>query len=179
MPRCFPLLFLCCALGQTLSSPAQEFPPGFVGYLEFHQGLNTSFHGRPDLFVGGLDFRPQVTVIPDHLRLGLTAGAVYTDTHLDLDIGPTAALKICTFSVSPFGTIANLQLQADYTWTTRSRQFLGGGPKLEFGQLLIIGLTVHRDFEDNAWFFQTAVGFNLFHQKRPAGPPPDPLGSHH
>lgn len=122
-----------------------------------------------------MQFRPQYTVVPDLLRIGATAGLIYSATHVDGLLGPSVALKISTFSVDPFGSIANIQVQADYWWSTRNRQYLGGGPKVELGALLMIGLTVHRDFEDNAWLFQATAGFNLFHQKRKPGPPPDPL----
>jgi hypothetical protein len=171
------LFFLCLmwALGSPAAARAQEFPKGFVGYLEFHQGLSTAFQGLPDLFVGELQFRPQYTVIADQLRLGATAGLIYTDTHVDGLIGPSIALKIATLSIPEFGSVANIQLQADYDWTTRDRQLLGGGPKVELGQIGMIGFTVHRDLQDNAWLFQTTIGYNLFHKKRPPGPPPDPL----
>lgn len=148
---------------------AQEFPrDSVVGYLELHSGLSTNFQGKiPDLYAGGLDFRPQWVIIDRSVRLGATAGLLFTDTHLDAIIGPSLAWRLFNFHIPEFGTLGNFQLQLDYYWSTRNRQFLGGGPKIEIGRMLIVGLTVHRDFTDNVWLFQTTVGFNLFHTKPP------------
>jgi hypothetical protein len=174
----FPFLYLLCMWAAPRSAQAQEFPKGWVGYLEAHQGLSTAFTGAPDLYVGGLQFRPQYTIVPNILRLGATAGLIYSNTHIDGLLGPSLSLKISDFSSALFGSIANIQLQADYWWSTRSRQYFGGGPSAELGALLTIGVTVHRDFQDNAWLFQATAGFNLFHQKRKPGTPVDPLHPH-
>jgi hypothetical protein len=165
---------LLCLGAKPLTARAQEFPRGFAGYLEAHEGLSTNFKGTPDLYVGGLQFRPQYTVVPNVLRVGATAGLIYSATHVDGLLGPSLALKLFAFQVDPFGSIANIQLQADYWWSTRGRQYLGAGPKVELGMLLMIGLTVHRDFQDNAWLFQATVGYNLLHKKK-AATPVDPL----
>ena len=169
------LFILCLLLGPLgcLLTHAQEFPSGVTGYLEAHQGVNTTLKGTPDLFVGGLQFRPQFTVIGSLLRLGGTVGVIYTDAHADGLFGASAAIKATTFTVSPFGSIANVQLQADYFRSTRNHSYLGGGPRIEIGQLLMIGLTAHRDLQANAWLFQTTLGYNLFRKKRTG--PKDPF----
>jgi hypothetical protein len=60
-------------------SRAQEFPKGWVMYLEAAQGMTTNFKSAPDLYTGSLLLNPQVTVIPSHLRLGAVAGVDYSD----------------------------------------------------------------------------------------------------
>jgi hypothetical protein len=175
LPTGYLVIFSLLCLGAIpLTVQAQEFPRGFVGYLEAHEGLVTDFRGTPDLYVGGLQFRPQYTVVPNLLRVGATVGLIYSATHLDGLAGPSLALQLFPFQVDPFGSIANIQLQADYWWSTRSRQYLGIGPKVELGMLLMIGLTVHRDFQDNAWLFQATAAYNLCHKKK-APTPVDPL----
>jgi hypothetical protein len=150
---------------------AQEFPKGWVMYLEGSQGMVTNFKSAPDVYTGSLLLTPQVTVIPDHLRLGAAAGLAFTDKKLLGLAGPQIALKLADFNAGPLGTLANVQAQVQYLWGGASERLFGGGIKAELGQLLVIGVTAHRDYNLNTWWFQGVLGFNLLHKKR--SPTPD------
>ena len=152
---------------------AQEFPSGGVFYLEGHQGLNTAFHGYDDAYVGGLQLRPQWTVVKGVLRLGATAGAAYSQAHVFGVFGPSLAVKVGDIPAGVFGTLGNFQLQAEHLWGTWHQRLLGGGFKIEAG-FLMIGVTAHRDYGLNSWWFQLSTGYNLTRKKH-SREPVDPM----
>jgi hypothetical protein len=152
-----------------------EFPKGMVMYLESHHGIATNFHYSPDLFVGYLSLTPQVTVVPAHLRLGGTAGLLFNNKRFDGLFGPNLVLKLKTLDVKQMGSILNLQLKLEHLWGTNQQKLIGGGLNAELGQILLIGLSLHRDYGLNYWWFQGGLGFNLLHKKK--GPPADPLSN--
>lgn len=162
-------LFVCFAAAQK----DPEFPKGWVMYLESHHGIATNFHLSPDLFVGYLSITPQVTIVPSKLRLGGTAGLLLSNKRLDGLFGPNLVLKIKTLNVKQMGSILNLQLKAEHLWSTNKQKLIGGGISAELGQLLLIGLSMHRDYGLNYWWFQFGLGYNLLRKKK--GPPADPL----
>jgi hypothetical protein len=176
-PLLMKQLLLCIACSLFLSTVfAQkdpEFPKGWVMYLESHHGIATNFQQSPDLFVGFLSITPQVTIVPSHLRLGGTAGLLFTNKRFDGLFGPNLVAKITTLNVKQMGSILNLQLKAEHLWGTNKQKLIGGGIYAELGQLLLIGLSMHRDYGLNYWWFQGGLGYNLLHKKK--GPPVDPL----
>ena len=149
---------------------AQEFPKGWVLYGEASQGISTNFKSAPDLYVGSFELNPMATVVPSHLRLGGVAGLLFTDKKLDGIFGPRLAWNLSTLKVSEFGSFANLQLQLDALWGTSSQRLIGGGPKLEIARLLTLGITAHRDYNLNDWWFRMSVGYNFLHKKKSTTP---------
>jgi hypothetical protein len=169
-------IITCCILFLSVTAQKDpEFPKGAVMYLESHHGIATNFHNSPDLFVGYLGLTPQVTVIPSHLRLGGTAGLLFNNKKFDGLFGPNLALKIKTLNVKQMGSILNLQLKVEYLWGTDKQKLIGGDINVELGQLLLIGLSLHRDYGLNYWWFQGGLGFNLLRKKK--GGPADPLSN--
>lgn len=172
---------LCCSLCCLLfaignAQKDTEFPKGAVMYLESHHGLATNFkHYSPDLFVGYLSLTPQVTVVPQHLRLGATAGLLFNNKRFDGLFGANAVLKLKTLDVKPMGSLLNLQLKVEHLWGTNKQKLIGGGLNAEIGEIVLIGLSLHRDYGLNYWWFQGGLGFNLLHKKK--GPPADPLSN--
>jgi hypothetical protein len=172
------LLIACYLLLLVIAVQAQkdpEFPKGWVLYLEAHQGIATNFKYTPDLYVGGLQLSPQVTVIESRLRLGASAGLVFNNKKFSGTFGPRLSYKLTTLNLKQFGSLLNLQLEAEHVWGTDKQKLIGGGIKAEIGQLLMTGLTIHREYQYNYWWFQWGFGFNLAHKKK--GPPVDPLSN--
>jgi hypothetical protein len=157
-----------------LAQQDPEFPKEkWVLYLEAHQGMATNFHRNPDVYVGGVRLTPQFPVIAGKLRLGAVAGAVFTNKKWHGTFGPNLAWKLKSLQVKEFGSLLNLQLQAEHLWGTNRQRLAGGGVKTEIGQLLTIAIMGHRDYHLNYWWWQVGIGFNLLRKKK--GPPADPL----
>ncbi len=169
------LLIIICStfILYTSAQKDPEFPKGWVMYLESHHGIASNFHKTPDLFVGYLSITPQVTVVPSKLRLGTTVGLLFTNKKLDGLFGPNLVYKIKTLNVKQMGSILNLQVKAEHLWSTNHQKLIGGGINAELGQLLLIGLSMHRDYGLNYWWFEFGLGYNLLRKKK--GPPSDPF----
>jgi hypothetical protein len=147
-----------------------EFPPGFIMYAKLHNGMITNFHQGADLYVGGLQFVPEVTVVPGKLRAGIIAGTFYGMNKLEAQLGPTVAVKLKTFNAGPFGSAANVHLTGDHIWGTGKQKLAGGGIHLDLLNKLLLGLTAHRDYEFNTWWFQTALGLRISKVKKTREP---------
>ncbi|MEO5595134.1 MAG: hypothetical protein ABIR15_16525 [Chitinophagaceae bacterium] len=155
-----------------LSARAQkdpEFPKGWVMYLQEHHGIATNFTTSPDLFISGLRLSPQATIVPGLLRLGGTAGAIFNNKKFDGTFGPNAVVKLATMGAPGKGSILNVQLQAEYLWGTNHQKLIGGLLHIELIQLLVVGLSAHRDYGLNTWWFQGGIGYNLLHKKKKDG----------
>ena len=164
---------LFAVMGISLSVQAQEeFPKGWVLYLEAMQGAVTSFHGRPDVYVGSLQASPQVTLIPNTLRLSAIGGAAFYNKKFYGTGGAGLNWKLSTVSFHPFGSLLNLQLQLQHLWGTGKQKMIGGGFKAELGQIMMLGISVHRDYKLNGWWLQAGIGFNLLHKKKKASQDP-------
>jgi hypothetical protein len=151
-----------------LSATAQkdpEFPKGCVMYLESQLGTTTRFNTSPDLFLSTLRLSPQVTLVPGYLRLGGTAAAVFNNKKADGTFGPNLVIKLATLNVKPLGSLLNVQLQLEHLWGTDKQKLLGGLLHVELGQLMVIGLSMHRDYGLNDWWFQGGIGYNLLRKK--------------
>lgn len=166
MLEAFLLVCLSCSRGLK----AQEFPKGWLLYLEGQQGGVTDFTANPDLYTGGLTLNPAYCLIENHLRLGAVAGMVYTNKIIDAVFGPRLAWKLKTLPASNLGTIGNIQLQAEWLWGGSGQRLIGGGPKIELLERLQAGVTAHRDYNLNAWWFQAVIGYKLIKTPKKAAP---------
>ena len=158
----FPLLslFYMNACSQQ-NSDDTEFRKGWATYLKLDNGLISSFNSSPDLYVGGLQINPQVTVIEHKLRIGATAGVVYADKKIAGLFGPSVAFKLTSINLKNLAGLANLQLIAEHNWGTEKQHLVGGGIGLELLQKAILSFTAHRDYNLNTWWLQTHVGIHL------------------
>ncbi|MDF2382614.1 hypothetical protein JMG10_14125 [Nostoc ellipsosporum NOK] len=161
--------FLICLLLITRFVAAQlpdpEFPPGFILYARLHNGLLTKMSSTPDRYAGGLQLVPLVTVVPHRLRAGATAGLYYADHKVQALAGPSLALKIRTLRASFFGSAGNVQLSADHWWGTRGQSFAGGGLHLDLGNILVLGLSAHRDYRRGDWLLQQTLAVRISRKK--------------
>lgn len=152
---------LCYVHAQTDT----EFPKGFIMYAKLHNGMVTNFTSHPDLYVGGLQLAPQVTVVPHLLRAGAIVGGFYTGKKIQGEFGPSLSLKIKTFRAklqgAQVGSLANLNLLLDHLWGTGGQRLLGGGILLDAGNILTFGITAHRDYGLNTWWFQSQIGIRI------------------
>jgi hypothetical protein len=160
--------FICSFILLTArAQKSPEFPKGWVLYLQELHGAVTNFTTSPDLFVSSLRLSPQVTVVPGHLRLGGSAAAVFNNKKLEGTFGPNLVVNLLSPNVKNLGTILNIQLQGEYLWGTISNQrLIGGLLNIEIGQVAVIGLSMHRDYVLNDWWFQAGFGYNLLHKKK-------------
>lgn len=140
-----------------------EFPKGFIMYGKLHSGMVTNF-SSPDLFVGGIQLASQYTVVPHVLRLGAIAGGFYNNKKFQGEFGPSVSLKLKTFNAklegATVGSIGNLNLLIDHLWGTDKQRLIGGGLVMDIG-VITIGVTSHRDYNLNTWWFQSEIGIRL------------------
>ncbi|MFZ1798369.1 MAG: hypothetical protein WAU24_00760 [Chitinophagaceae bacterium] len=141
-----------------------EFPKGFIMYGKLHTGLVTNFSSSPDLFAGGIQLAPQFTLVPHALRLGVIAGGFYSNKKLQGEFGPSVSIKLKTFNAklqgATVGTVGNLNVLIDHLWGTDQQRLLGGGLIVDIG-VITLGVTTHRDYNLNTWWFQSEVGIRL------------------
>lgn len=147
-----------------------EFPPGFVMYAKLHSGMITNFSSAPDLFTGGVQLFPQVTVLPGLLRAGMIAGAFYNNNHIGGEFGPGVSIKLKTFYAklkgAQVGSVGNVNLFADHLWGTGKQKLLGGGLGVDVGNLISLSLTAHRDYRFRNWWFQSEIGIRISKKKK-------------
>ncbi len=167
--NCFKKIFfiflftgaVTCVQGQTDT----EFPKGFIMYGKVHTGMITNFASAPDVFVGGIQLAPQYTVVPHVLRIGAIAGGFYTNKKIQGEFGPSVSVKLKTFNAklqgAKVGSIANINLLVDHLWGTNQQRLIGAGIIMDTGNLISIGLTTHRDYNLDTWWFQTEIGIRL------------------
>ncbi len=169
-PKFLFLIFYCFFSVTGFSQDDTEFPPGFIMHTKIHNGMVTNFHRGADLYVGGIQFIPQVTVVPHLLRAGVVAGGFYANTKIEGQLGPVVSIKLKTFNAGPFGSTANLHLTAEHLWGTGKQKLVGGGLHVDLLNLITLGITAHRDYEFNNWWLQTAVGFRISKKKKTVEP---------
>ena len=155
----------CCSLFAQKNDP--EFPKEFIMHMKLHNGMVTNFHGlAPDQYVGGLQLIPQYTFVPGKLRGGIIVDGFYTGKKFQAAFGPTISFKLKSINVGPVGTGGNIHLSADYLFGTQNQRLIGGGIHADVLNWVVIGLTAHRDYYHNTWWFQNAVGFRISKLKR-------------
>jgi hypothetical protein len=160
------ILFLLIGAIAYSQQDDPEFPKGFVMHARLHSGLRSEFNSSPALFIGGLQIVPQATIIEHKLRAGVIAGSFYMANKLYLQFGPTASFKLKTFNAGIFGSAANLHVSVDHLWGSGHQRLLGGGFNLDLLNLLIIGLSAHRDYKLNNWWLQQSVGVRISKKKK-------------
>ncbi len=168
--KCLFFIFTTLICGKGIAQSDTEFPPGFIMHAKIHNGMITNFHRGADLYVGGFQMIPQVTLLPGKLRAGLIAGGFYGGKNFEGQFGPTISVKLKTFNAGPFGSAANMHVTGDHIWGTGKQKLAGGGIHVDLLNKLILGLTAHRDYEFNTWWLQTALGLRLNKIKRTAEP---------
>lgn len=161
---CLTVLFISCVVGCHAQTDT-EFPKGFIMYAKLHTGMITDFTSHPDLYVGGLQLAPQITVVPHLLRAGAILGGFYTGKKIQGEFGPSLSVKIKSFNTklegAPVGSLANINLIIDHLWGTENQRLLGGGIILDAGNIITFGITAHRDYMLNTWWFQSEIGIRI------------------
>jgi hypothetical protein len=165
MKKRIVVLLLMVAI-KTSAQNDPEFPKGFIMYLKLNNGMVTKFDASPDLYTGGLHLLPQFTVAEHLLRVGADAGVFYTDKKLQVAAGPLLSLKLKTFNVKPFGSAGNINLTLEHLWGSGDQRLFGGGFNVDLLNKIVIGLSAHRDYNLNSWWFQNNVAFRISKKKK-------------
>ena len=164
------LLFLICYRFVSIAQNDPEFPKGYIMHLKIHNGAVTGFNRYPDLYVGGLQMVPQVTVVPGLLRAGAVAGAFYGDKKVQGLFGPTVSVKLKTIPAGIFGSAGNIHLSLDHLWGTDRQRLIGGGLHADILNRVVVGITAHRDYNLNTWWIQQATGIRISKKHIPVPP---------
>lgn len=156
------VLSMCCFLAALqLHAQDTEFPKEWEVQLKLANGMISNFKSySPDIYTGALGLAPQYAVVPHKLRVGATAMLMYNNKKLGGLFGPSAAFKLTSIGTKLFG-VGNIHVQVEHLWGTDKQTLLGGGPYVELGHKLLIGITTHRDYKLNSWWFQSAIGIKL------------------
>ena len=143
-----------------------EFPKGFIMHAKLHNGMITNFKNSPDLYVGGIQLIPQLTIVEHKLRAGIIAGGFYGGKKIEGQFGPTVSIELKTINAGVFGSAANVHASIDHIWGTGKQKLIGGGLHIDLLNKLILGLTAHREYQFNTWWLQTALGIRLSKKKK-------------
>lgn len=143
-----------------------EFSKGFIMHLKLHNGMVTKFTSASDLYIGGLQLEPQITVVEHFIRVGVMDDGFYLNKKLQAAFGPMVLIKLKTFNAGFFGSIGNINLTVDHLWGTNHHRLAGGGIVADIGNLLTLGLTAHRDYYFNNWWFQNELGIRISKKKK-------------
>jgi hypothetical protein len=160
------LIISCCVINSQTFAQDSEFPKGFVMYLKLHNGMATNFTAAPDLYVGGIQVVPQFTIIEHKLRAGIIAGGMYSFKKLQGQFGPTINVKLKTLNASVFGSAGNINLSLDHLWGTGKEKLIGGGIHVDLLNKILLGITTHREYNFNTWWFQTSLGIRISKKKK-------------
>jgi len=159
----FTFLFFIAAICSNAQTDT-EFPKGFIMYAKLHGGMVTDFTSYPDLYVGGVQLAPQLTIAEHVLRAGIIADGFYTNKKIQGAFGPSLSLKIKTFNANlqgaPVGSIGNINVIFDHLWGTDEQRLLGGGIIADLS-VITLGITAHRDYSLNTWWFQSEISIRI------------------
>ena len=141
--------------------------------VELGQGFNKPSEQAP-LYLVGLQVVPQVTVIPNRLRVGVVLGGFYPGSRVGALAGPRLTLKLLQGKPVLTASSFNLHILGEYLWATapapaNGRQLLGGGIGIGSSDLVTVAFKLHRDLNQPATWFQVSIGYNLV---KPSSPPP-------
>ena len=163
-----PLLLLfisfCQLMAQTNQDP--EFPKEFIMHLKLHNGMVTNFTHGPDLYTGGIQLVPQYTIVKKVMRAGIIIDGYYTSKKLSAAVGPTITFKLKTLNTAPFGSAGNINISFDHLWGTNKEQLVGGSINADIGNKLLLGLSIHRDYNLNTWWLQNTLGLRISKPKK-------------
>ncbi len=170
---CRKLLSLASLSLMVLTLSAQdkspEFPKGITGYAYIQQGVVSDFKkGSPRHYQLGLSLRPELTLVPQRLRVGVQAQVLTALNSWRVQAGPTASLRLADAKAGLFGTYANVQLTAGHLWGNYGQRLVGGGLQAEFFQVAVLSVSAYRDYGLQQWWLQTSIGINLLMKKRAA-----------
>ncbi|MES2850035.1 MAG: hypothetical protein V4685_13330 [Bacteroidota bacterium] len=165
MKKLIPLLLLFFSTRLSAQSD-NEFPKEFIMHLKLHNGMVTNFSNAPDGYVGGIQLIPQYTLVKNKIRAGVIADGYYTGKKFQAAFGPTLSFKLKTFKLGVFGTGGNAHINIDHLWGTGKERLLGGGINLDIGNKIVLGLTAHRDYNLNTWWFQNTLGIRISKVKK-------------
>lgn len=161
------LLLFFCLYGANLSAQTDtEFPKEFIMHLKLHNGMVTNFTNAPDGYAGGLQLLPQYTIVKNKIRGGVVADGYYTGKKFNAAFGPTLSFKLKTIKLAPFGTGGNIHINIDHLWGTNKERLLGGGINIDIANKIVLGLTAHRDYNLNTWWFQNTLGLRISKVKK-------------
>lgn len=140
--------------------------------IELGQGFNKPSEQSP-LYLLTLQAVPQVTLIPERLRLGVVLGGFYPASRVGALAGPRLTVKLLEGAPILSASSFNLHLLGEFLWgtapaSTNGRQLLGGGIGIGSSDLLTVALKVHRDLKQSATWFQVSIGYNIV---KPSIPP--------
>ena len=159
----FLLFFSTKIIAQSADT---EFSKGFIVHAKLHNGMITNFKNAPDLYAGGIQVIPQITLIEHTLRGGIIVGGFYAGKKVEAQFGPTISIKLKTINAGIFGSAANVHATLDHIWGTGKQKLIGGGLHIDLLNKLILGLTAHREYQFNTWWLQTALGIKLSKTKK-------------
>ena len=159
------LLSVLCLSSLLTAAQQTEFPKEFTAHIKLHSGMITS--PGADLFVGGLQFIPEYTLVEHKLRGGVIFGGFYSYSEINGLIGPTLSLKLTELQGGHFGSLGNLHLNVDHLWGTDKQRLAGAGINLDLLNKLVISLTAHRDYKWDQWWIQTGIAFRISKVKKP------------
>lgn len=160
-------LFFVFSFQHSIAQNDPEYPKGFVMHVKLHNGMVTNFKSDADIYVGGVQLEPQVTAIEHLIRIGVIADGFYLNKKLQAAFGPVVSVKLATFKAGIFGSIGNINMALDHLWGTNHQMLAGGGIIADIGNLLTLGLTAHRDYYFNNWWFQSEIGLRISKKKTP------------
>ena len=161
-----PLLLLCFLSFQVSAQSDTEFPKEFIMHLKLHNGMVTNFTDAPDQYAGGIQLIPQYTLVKNKIRAGVIADGYFSGKKFQAAFGPTVSFKLKTFKLGLFGTGGNVHLSVDHLWGTNKERLIGGGINLDLGNKIVLGLTAHRDYNLNTWWFQNTLGIRISKVKK-------------
>ncbi len=159
-----PIKILLILFAFQLSAQDQdtEFPKEFIMHLKLHNGMVTNFRGAtPDVYAGGFQLIPQYTIVKNLIRGGVIINGFYTAKKLQAAFGPTLSVKLKTLHAKPFGSAGNIHINIDHLWGTGKQRLLGGGINADIGNRIVLGLTLHRDYQLNNWWLQNTLGLRI------------------
>ncbi|MEO6633763.1 MAG: hypothetical protein ABIN13_18620 [Mucilaginibacter sp.] len=160
--KAFSVAVLLLLFSIRLLAQDPEFPKEFIMHLKLHSGMVTTFNGNtPDIYTGGIQLVPQYTFVTNLLRGGVIADGFYTDKKFQGAFGPTVSIKLTTLKAEPFGSLGNINLSIDHLWGTGRQRLLGGGINADIGNLIVLGITMHRDYGLHDWWLQSSLGFRI------------------
>jgi len=160
------LLCFSCVELKAQSKKDTEFPKEFIMHLKLHNGLVTNFTNLPEVYTGGLQIVPQYTIIPHLIRAGIIADVYYTNKKVSAAFGPTFSLKLKTFKAAPFGSLGNINVNFDHLWGTNNERLIGAGINADIANKILIGLSLHRDYNLNTWWIQNTIGLRISSLKK-------------
>lgn len=130
----------------------------------------TDFGSYPDIYVGGIQLVPQYTLVEHRIRGGAIADVYYTGKKINAAFGPTISFKLKTINAAPFGSAGNIHLNLDHLWGTNKERLIGGGINIDLANKIVLGLTIHRDYNLNTWWLQNTLGLRISKLKKTAEP---------